>query len=220
VLQSIALQHSRDPLNWKPDAIRVLCPEAPPGLVDLVRERPEIQAIFGKNATRPAATICTVGRTKYREAGQVYGPHEGTSTYVRMVANALLFQRLTRDNKLSKEDVYNPIKDEVYRDAYDQLHRAGIIGDICAHGIKVDGEIVEGFWERTSLAVHPERLLRWRLKGTKTIAAVGGSGMAPTLKAGLKARLFSTLVVDVALGLQLLEPRARPKAYRDVPEVR
>ena len=208
--------------------ISVLCPELGPGEPADTARRPEVRAVFGTESPRPNVTVCAIGRRRYvaTDDPKGFGPHPDTSSYVQLVALDSYYRkhapRLTRKKKLSEADLelfYSPLRDEIYESANNDLRKKGIIGDICRHGINRGGNVVETPLQRASLAISPARLRDWREAGTNTIMVLGGSRLAPVLRAALLGRYFRTLVIDEALATQLIPIEERPEPYRHIPVV-
>jgi DNA-binding transcriptional regulator LsrR (DeoR family) len=206
----------------------VLCPEMPPGRELDYRSRPEVQAVFGVHAPRPSVTLCSIGRRHYQpsERSDGFGPHPDTSAYVQLYATTgyylSLFPKWKRARRqLEKKplQVYIPLPDLVYADANKDLEKRKIIADVCRHGINEVGDIVPTFLEEASLAISPRQLRSWREIGTDTVVAVGGSDLAPALRAAIRGRYFRTLIIDTAMAIQLIPRERRPEPFRDVPEV-
>lgn len=197
VLQVI-LQKNFEELNRDRGLIRVMCPEAPPGQIDQVSKNPEVQAVFGKDAKRPAVTICSLGHVEYHPSK--YGPEPSASTFVRLLAESRAYEEATATN------VFEPVKLSHYRRAYRNLIAAGVVGDICRYGIREDGTVasIPGFPEKSALAVHPSRLNEWRNKGSTTIVIATGRRLARPLRAALLGGYFSHAIMDMGLATELV----------------
>jgi DNA-binding transcriptional regulator LsrR (DeoR family) len=206
------------------DRIRVLCPEAPPGMIDAVRSQPEVQALFAEEM-RPSVVVTAIGWRRYVSLNdeEADGPHPLTSSYVQLVADSTYYLEHAKRLRDDPAALYRPLKDGVYRAANAALFEADVVADINRFAISRNAngqyEVCTGFAEATSLGFHPETLARWRQAGTRSVVVLGGSALVHSLKAALALGVFDTLVVDTPLGVQLLDEDERPEQYRDVPPV-
>lgn len=206
-----------------------LCPELPPGAPADLRRRPEVRAVFTEEGIPPRVALTGLGWAHYvpSDDPQGLGPHEDTSSFVQMVAHAELYasrgRALAKRHRLTKKDLalfYGPLPDSVYNRAAKRLAKAGIIGDICRHGITAAGEVKPTALDEASLTVSPHLLKLWREAGeTETIVVAAGSWAAPVVRAALALQCFGTLVIDAALAVQLIPPDNRPAAYKGIPTV-
>lgn len=218
----VQLLHARLGVIYPPgEGTDVICPEMPPGQRNGLHDRPEVRAVFGKEAPPPRVAITSIGRRKFvpSEDPMGFGPHPDTATYVQTVAIALHYDKKKTQRELAAhpELVYQRLPDAAYREAYELLQSRGVITDVCRHGIDAAGRVVEIGVEHHWLTVHPNLLKSWRgtgkTRGCETIVVVGGHHMVRAVGAVLRGGYFRTVICDTSLALELLPEDRRPKWY-------
>lgn len=232
VLRYAFAQHEYLSITESHSRIVVQSPDAPPSLILEVKESgswiryPEIAALFGPDARPPDVVLTTIGRRRLFEAPPGTPPHRYASSLVeRMTESAHYLEWRSRPQSL-----FRPIQARKYRLWNRLLFNAGAVGDICYHPVAADGqpahpprELKAAEWplERTTLAPSLEELKRWAARrGGLSIAMGGTSAVAPVMRAALTGGYFNAVVLDLALGLQLLTKRERHGIYgliEDVP---
>ncbi|MBC8425948.1 hypothetical protein H8E07_17690 [bacterium] len=205
-------------LNY-PQWMSVQCPDVAHGMVAELRKRPEIRAIFGDCAERPAATICSLGWVSFQEWGgdSEAGPDPKTSRYVQAIAEHLYYKKHRRALDKNPSAVFATLQNEDYEIAREELDKRKVIGDICLHGIDRNGDSVDGLLDESIITTKPEQFREWREAGTDTIVVAGGRSQHHVLKATLFAGYFRTIICSTAVAIKLLPERKRPPEYRDVP---
>jgi DNA-binding transcriptional regulator LsrR (DeoR family) len=218
----LQMLHGR--LGFPPgEGVAVVCPELPPGPAEAMRDRPEVRAVFGDRAPQPRVTISSIGRRRYQPTDNAdgTGPDKETSSYVQLTAAARYQQDRKAMAALRRKPrlIYEPLPDHVYHEAADYLRGKKIIGDLNRHGFTRTGATRKTVLEETSLTISPEQLRGWREKDTDTICVVGGTRIGPVLRAAVRGGYFRTLIIDMALAVQLIPKHKRPEMYKDIDEV-
>lgn len=205
--------------RFREQGITVVCPDALPGDVSRKWNRPEIRAVFGEEAPQPFLMVTPLGRRRY-----VPNDMERTSTYVKMVAHDLVYRRHFAEKEkkhLGAEDlrlIYGPLTDEHYAAADEYLKRKRVVAEISRCAMNSLGQSVDTFLEHSTFSIKLDRMRAWRDAGTESILVVSGSRLTAATKAALLGGYVSTLIIDTALAVQLLDPSERPELYQKITE--
>jgi DNA-binding transcriptional regulator LsrR (DeoR family) len=206
----VELLHARLTEHNKPAS--ALCPQILPGIVpERTRTRPEIGLVFGQEADVPAVCISAIGGGSRSRRGR----------FVQLYAETLLYnRRSSTSSPLMREDMFDPIPERVLEEATHKLQELDIISTIGLQALDASGEVVPiaGF-DSTYISVDLRTLAAWCANDqTDSILVVHDSQRADSVHAALRGRYFTTLIIDTALAIKLLQKlqpqQDLPKPFR------